>query len=264
MRARHRCVARLLPIALLAGMVSACGVSKEVVRGIEADKDSEIGACRAELKICESRRESCAANVTRLEGEVVSWQKAARSDLEARGKAAAGLQDVSRELQACVEEAERAKREALALENQETELRRRLQNQLSDKSVEIEMLEGRLAVRVLDNILFRSGRADILGEGREVLDQIASVLARTDDKIRVEGHTDNVPIRGALKDRYATNWELSAARAASVVRHFQEKHGITPTRMDVVGRSEYQPVVSNDTPDGRGRNRRVEIVVSAK
>jgi chemotaxis protein MotB len=118
-------------------------------------------------------------------------------------------------------------------------------------------------VRVLDKILFRSGSADILPTGQAVLDKLAGVLAATDDMIRVEGHTDFVPIGKQLRQKYYSNWELSAARATSVVRYFEHRHGIDPTRMEAVGFSMFRPVAGDETPEGRQRNRRVEIMLAA-
>ena len=81
-------------------------------------------------------------------------------------------------------------------------------------------------------------------------------------KIRVTGHTDPIPIRRDYQYKFPSNWELSAARAASVVRYFQEKIDLDPKEMEAVGRSFYQPEASNDTKEGRARNRRVEILIA--
>ena len=83
-----------------------------------------------------------------------------------------------------------------------------------------------------------------------------------DETIRIEGHADTVRIGPKLKKKYFSNWELSTGRASSVVRYFLDRHGIEPTRMEAVGFSKYRPVASNDTEEGRQRNRRVEIVLT--
>jgi chemotaxis protein MotB len=115
----------------------------------------------------------------------------------------------------------------------------------------------------MDKILFKTGRADIQPAGQAVLEKLAAVLKDTDDMIRIEGHTDNVPISDRLRDKYFSNWELSGARAASVVRFFQDKGGIPPLRLEPVGFGEYRPVAPNDTADNKQRNRRVEIILTA-
>src|SRR5208282_3813798 len=93
----------------------------------------------------------------------------------------------------------------------------------------------------------------------------AGVLKQvTDKRISIEGHTDNMPISDALKDKYPTNWELSTARATTVARFLQEKGGIDPTLLSAVGYGEYHPIASNDTVEGRAKNRRIEIVLLDK
>jgi chemotaxis protein MotB len=146
----------------------------------------------------------------------------------------------------------------------EAELRVLLQKELADKNVEIEFLKGRLTIRMLNRIMFNSGSADILPIGKNTLDKVVQALVHTKDKIRVVGHTDNVRIGMKLSAKYPSNWELSAARASSVVRYFEGQHQILPTRMEAVGLSEYHPLETNDSDDNRQRNRRVEIILTAK
>ena len=130
--------------------------------------------------------------------------------------------------------------------------------------IKITQLVDRLSVSMVDKILFPSGRAEITPEGLKVLERVGKVLKNTKNKIiRVEGHTDNVPILpgSKLKEIYPTNWELSSARATNVVRFLQEKVEIEPTRLRSVGMSEYHPVASNETPEGNSQNRRIEITL---
>jgi chemotaxis protein MotB len=128
--------------------------------------------------------------------------------------------------------------------------------------VTITKLADRLSVSMVDRILFRSGEADITADGLKVLLRVGNVLKNAEEKvIRVEGHTDNVPISGKLADRFPTNWELSTARASNVVRFLQEKVAIDPARLEAVGLSEFHPVASNVTAEGRSRNRRIEIAL---
>jgi chemotaxis protein MotB len=209
----------------------------------------------AELEACQTRH--------------LAEQEKAKTELDKtiaeQNELDAALQRTKSEFEACQKASESARQYAETLKQREADLRSRLQKEMSDKEVEISQLRGQLNVRVLDKILFRSGSADILPAGQAVLDKVARVLETTDDQIRVEGHTDNVPISDRLKSKYFSNWELSAARAASVVRYFQ--HGsakIDPTRLEAVGYAEYQPVAPNDNDADRQRNRRVEIVLTAK
>jgi chemotaxis protein MotB len=114
-----------------------------------------------------------------------------------------------------------------------------------------------LEVEINTDILFPSGSGDFSGQALPVLDRLAEVLARFPNPIRVEGHTDDRPIRTAM---FPSNWELSAARAASVVHEFT-KVGIDPLRLEIVGFGEYHPLQPNDSPAGRNANRRVSILV---
>ncbi len=114
-------------------------------------------------------------------------------------------------------------------------------------------------VEINTNILFASASADIAPAARNVLKEIAGILVRFPNPVRVEGFTDNLPIRSAV---YPSNWELSAGRAASVVHLFMDT-GIEPARMAAVGFGEHQPVADNATETGRRRNRRVNLVILA-
>jgi chemotaxis protein MotB len=112
---------------------------------------------------------------------------------------------------------------------------------------------------VSDRVLFEPGQADLRAEGREVVDKLAAAIGRLPNKLAVEGHTDNVPISG----RYASNWELSTARATTVLRELLERHGISPSRLSAAGYADERPLAANDTAEGRAANRRVELVVLA-
>ncbi len=149
------------------------------------------------------------------------------------------------------------------LKERETELRAALQKEIANRDVEINELKGRLSVRVLDRVLFHSGSAKILPAGERVLGKLARAIAKGRENVHVEGHTDNVPIHKKLKSKYATNWELSTARAASVARYLQYKGNINPKRLEAVGYGEYRPIAPNNSAANRQRNRRVEIVLTA-
>ncbi|HJP98881.1 MAG TPA: flagellar motor protein MotD [Rhodanobacteraceae bacterium] len=112
-------------------------------------------------------------------------------------------------------------------------------------------------IEIRTDVLFPSGVAQLAEPAHSVLDNVAAVLAQFPNPIRVEGYTDNRPIKTS---RFPSNWELSAARAGSVARLFRE-HGVDPARMGIFGWGDTHPVASNATPEGRNRNRRIAIVV---
>jgi chemotaxis protein MotB len=129
-----------------------------------------------------------------------------------------------------------------------------------DLSVEIK--NGKVYVSMSDKLLFRSGRADIEEEGKKALRVLADVLNKNPEiDILIEGHTDNVPIRTAL---FKDNWDLSVARATSIVRILSEDYKVVSQRLTAAGKGEFVPRASNDTPEGRARNRRTEIILSPK
>jgi len=142
-----------------------------------------------------------------------------------------------------------------------TNLKRSL-GDINDDDVNIEVRKGVVYISISDKLLFRSGSAKISSNAQAVLGKVAKVLNdHKDIDIMVEGHTDNVPMnKGCIQD----NWDLSVQRAAEVVRTLQKKHNVAPERMTAAGRSEYMPKASNDSADGRKRNRRTEIVITPK
>jgi chemotaxis protein MotB len=136
--------------------------------------------------------------------------------------------------------------------------------ELSSKQVALKELEGKLTLTMVESILFDSGKADVKPEGIEALNKVADVLKNTSDQeVIVAGYTDNVPIGGALKKIYPSNWELSAARAISVVKILTER-GVNPAILSASGFGEYRPVADNESPEGRAQNRRMEIVLMPK
>ena len=133
---------------------------------------------------------------------------------------------------------------------------------LESKDVTISQLQGKLTVNILDRILFDSGEADLKPDGAAILRKVGSILASHPDlKIHVIGHTDNVPIRAAARNRFPSNWELSTARATAAVRFLTENAGVDPRRLGAVGYGEFRPVADNATPEGRARNRRIAITI---
>jgi chemotaxis protein MotB len=163
-------------------------------------------------------------------------------------------------------EAELQAREARLAEVQSTydELVGKLEQEIERGEVRISELRGKLTVNVVDKILFDSGKAELKPAGVKVLQQIGDILNTAVDKnIQVEGHTDNVPISGSLATKYPSNWELSTARATTVLHFLQDRVGVSGERLSAVGYGEYQPIASNATAEGRAENRRIQIVLTA-
>ena len=118
--------------------------------------------------------------------------------------------------------------------------------------------ERGVTVHIMEEMLFASGSADMKQASLPAMDTLAGVLRRLKNDLRVEGHTDNVPIN---TPQFPSNWHLSVARALNVAYYLIQRHGLLQERVSVVGYSEYRPLVPNDSPERRARNRRVDIVI---
>ena len=128
---------------------------------------------------------------------------------------------------------------------------------LEMEGVSVDEGEQGITLRIDDNLLFKSGQAELTAGGGEVIESLVPTLESFDGQISVEGHTDNIPIATA---RFPSNWELSTARAIAVLRYLSAA-GIPETRLRAIGYADTQPLKSNDTPEGRAANRRVELLL---
>ena len=137
-----------------------------------------------------------------------------------------------------------------------------MRSQLESKDVTISKLQGRLTVNIVDRVMFDSGEAVLKPDGEVVMRKIAQILQEHPQlAIHVVGHTDNVPIRQTAQSRFASNWELSTARALAAVHFLTERAGVDPKRVGAVGYGEFRPVADNATPEGRAKNRRIAITI---
>lgn len=164
--------------------------------------------------------------------------------------------DTKSELESFFGEYELKKLEAL-----KAELDNKIHSDGMDQSASTMIDMRGLVIRLNNAVLFESGSAEIK-KHEQTLDEVASILNTADNYIRIEGHTDNTPIR---RSNYASNWELSTARAVNVVKLFINKNNFPPEKLIAVGYGEYKPVADNETAEGRSSNRRIDIIVlSAK
>ncbi len=177
---------------------------------------------------------------------------AAQNQNETNRNLIASLQSKITDLQ---QEKEASSQMAKALENE-------MRSKLESKDVTISNLQGRLTVNIVDRVMFNSGEAVLKPDGQSVMRKVAAVFAAHPElKIQVIGHTDNMPIRPDARSRFASNWELSTARALAAVHFLTENAGMDPRRIGVIGYGEYRPIADNATADGRAKNRRIEIAI---
>lgn len=234
---------RLGCIVVLAGFIATGCVSTGTFEQMQADKNGEIETLQKQKAAVENQKKALEEQKAKLEQD-----NAALAQKNA--------------------EMERQKAELLAASQQRQQqydkLVQGLAKEVEKGQLQVRQYQNMLSVDLAEQIFFDSGRAALKTGGKEVLTKVADALKGYENKvIRVVGHTDNVKLAKSLQATFPTNWELSVARATNVVRFLQDA-GIPPERMIPSGRGEYEPVAPNDTPEGRQKNRRIEIMLIDK
>ncbi|HRY30465.1 MAG TPA: OmpA family protein, partial [Elusimicrobiota bacterium] len=168
------------------------------------------------------------------------------------------MNDMANQFREKPQSAVESKAEQIIQKVQEEDVTQVLQKK---KFAQVETSEERIRITLTNPVLFLSGEAVLSDGARREIRDLAPLLASLPNKILVEGHTDNQPVR---QKQFASNWELSVARASSVVEFFTRECGIPSERFILAGYGEYRPVSDNDTPDGRRHNRRIEINILRK
>lgn len=251
----------VIPMLLLTSCVSMKKYrAQESMAQTLSDAKADLERQLAELN---QEKDSLEQELAAVKGEKESLVKSLESR---RDQLSQDLAKLTRERDALAEELRRTAQEKDAeiarLQGTYDQLVSSLRNEISRGEIEVTQLRDKLSVKLVDKILFDSGKADVTAQGREVLKRIGDIVNKVEGKdIQVAGHTDNVPIGGALKNRYPSNWELSTARATNIVRYLQENTSLAPERLAAAGYGQYQPVAPNDTEEGRAQNRRIEIVL---
>jgi chemotaxis protein MotB len=250
----------------LALAAAGCGIPKEqyqkaldeASRNLRSTEEAQARASACEQKVDDLNRALGKEQVAKATAAAEAARlSASKEQLESERAAAAAEADRQRQLAA------RLAQEKTALEQRSREyesLAASLDKEIRAGQVKLTELKGKLTVRLAEKVLFASGSATIGKEGRAALSKIAEAFRDVHGRIiRVEGHTDNVPIHTA---RFPSNWELSAARAIAVVRLLEEQK-VDPALLGAAGYGEFQPVAPNDNPEGRAENRRIEISLAA-
>lgn len=233
----------VFPVVVLLFLLPACGVPTAEHTKVVND-----------LSYCAKQREEATSLASAYKVQVKNMTE----ENEALKKDKELLQGTVSELEDQARKAEELEKATATYE----ELKKKLEREIQDGKVQLKEMKNRLTMTMVDKILFPSGSVKISREGKLVLDKVIAILRNVKDRrIQVEGHTDNVRIYSSIKSRYPTNWELSTGRATQVVRYLQESGGIDPAILSATGYSEYQPVASNATEEGKARNRRIEIVL---
>jgi len=222
-----------LALIALGSLLAACGVSTE-----------QHNAVLDELQATQESLADCQGSNSSLE-QRVAFYETANSECEAQ------LADLRSHFAATSTESQR--RDAIY-----DQLVGRLQDMIDAGQLEVRVEDGRIVLVLPNDVLFESGSAELGDAGRATLTNVAAALSSlTDQRFQVEGHTDNVPISN---DRFASNWELSTARAVSVVNLLIEQ-GVAPENLSAAGFGEFSPHSPNDTDENRAQNRRIKIVL---
>ena len=244
-------------------------------RRVEAVVQERDSLCRT-LSAEEQRNETLTQLLDLTQDSLLALQQQydilKEQSMKTSDQLSAELQQKSEELAKKAEllsQREKALREMQSIIARQDSITNRLQQTLRNAllafdsdELSVEIKNGKVYVSLSDKLLFASGSAAVQPKGKEALEALATVLKKNPDiSILVEGHTDNVPIKTA---KYADNWDLSVARATTIVRILAQDYDIQPTRMTAAGRGEYFPKASNDTEAGRAKNRRTEIILSPK
>jgi chemotaxis protein MotB len=266
----------VVPVALmLAGCVTS-GKYKVCVNDL-ADSKKSASALDAKLKVAEadkaklqedlgklrSEKEVQGQELAKLKGDLGVRIKSLEDGLKAKDaeieRLKAEIAGLSQERAKALEEKEKAVAE---LTRTRDKLTTELKEEIRKGEIAITQLKDRLSLNLVEKILFDSGSALVKKDGKKVLDRVAEILTKVQDKqIRIEGHTDNVPISARIINKFPSNWELSTSRATNVVRYLQEK-SVDPKYLVAAGYSEYRNIAPNDSPEGRAKNRRIEIVLT--
>lgn len=208
---------------------------RELLENLKEELENERAACQKKTEALQKEYEKKIA------------------DLEAR------ILSLNDEISKLKNLSDNQKKELDRLADQANELENKLTDEIKKGQIRLKRFHNRLVINIDDKISFDSGSADLKKQILPALDKIKEILGNyPGNLIIIEGHTDNIPIR---TKKFSDNWQLSGERALSVLHYFLESKNLDPRNFSLAGYGEFQPIVSNDTPENRALNRRVDIVV---
>jgi len=264
-------ISAILSVVLLA----SCGVSKKKYAELQGNFNQvqqQYNDINGKLVRTESELSNAKTRITSLDDAIARERANAKDLQEALNKCLSASSQGNVNISKLVDEINTSNKyikELIAAKNKSDSLNMVLTNNLTRSlsreemsDVDIQVLKGVVYISLSDNMLYKSGSYEISDKSSVTLGKIAKIITDYKDyEVLVEGNTDNVPIKMA---NIRNNWDLSALRASSVVQSLQNNYGVDPKRLTAGGRGEYNPIAGNDTPAGKTKNRRTQIIITPK
>jgi len=250
---------KLLPLAAVIFLFSSCVAKKYLTQS-----QMETTALRQDSTMMANKIATLESNIAALQGNITTLD----NQIKQLGQQSVEQQNQLSQGKETLEQQKQRLQQLQALLAQQKEQSDQLKNKMTEalkgfnsNDLSVYQKNGKVYVRLSENLLFPSGSAVVNPKGVDALSKLASVLnLNTDVAVNIEGHTDSIPIRGTFKD----NWDLGTARANAIVRILVNNYKVDPLRVIASGHSFYDPIESNSTPEGRSKNRRTEIILSPK
>lgn len=234
--------------------LASLGAELQRLQGEIATRDQQIAELNAQIADLQKKHDDAVALAEQLRLTLERAGKSVDQLLSEKGDLAKALEENRARLEELRKAQEAAQKRADLFKN----LLARFKKMIDAGDIQIVLRDGRMVLQLRNDVLFDSGKVDIKPEGKKALKDVASVLASLDGReLAVAGHTDDVPISTA---RFPSNWELSTARAVEVVKYLIDA-GVPADRLSAAGYGQFDPVAKNDSPEGRAKNRRIEIVL---
>ena len=257
---------KTLVVVAVIFLLSSCVAKRYLVQS-----QKETAALREDSTQLANDNQSLQQNISALKDQIATLQKNIddlNGKISALNNQNSQLGQQTAEQQSKLSQSQQRLQQLETLLNQQKEASAQLKNKMTEalkgfnsNELSVYQKDGKVYVSLSEQLLFPSGSAVVNPKGVEALSKLAAVLnLNSDVAVNIEGHTDSIPIRG----RYQDNWDLSTARANSIVRILVNNYKVDPTRVISSGHSYYEPVASNATAEGRSKNRRTEIILSPK
>jgi len=231
---------------------------------------TELAAAQSNLSTLKASYEALEKNSSAAIAENVQKNRELLAQLEAKEQALAAenerLMGLQKELESRSQRVAELERVIASKDAEMTQLKNAISKALTafeGKGLTVEQRGGKVYISMENKLLFKSGSWSVGSEGRTAVQQLGAVLAENPEiSILIEGHTDDVPYKG--NSQLSGNWDLSTKRATAIVNILRENPGINPENLTAAGRGEYAPIASNDTAEGKAKNRRIEVILTPK